>query len=70
MSAQLKLEAPWAEVKEKLKEINHLLTDEDLEYSPGEEPALLERLSKKLQRSADEVKVWIESASFNKGKAS
>ncbi|HMI77678.1 MAG TPA: hypothetical protein VK484_02740 [Ferruginibacter sp.] len=70
MSIQLKLEAPWAEVKEKLKEIEHSITDDDLEYTPGQESALLERLSKKLGRSVDDVKIWIESVSFNKGKAS
>jgi hypothetical protein len=70
MSEQLKLETSWPEVKEKLKEIDHLLTDEDLEYTTGQENALLERLSKKLGRSTDEIKAWIESVSFNEGKAS
>jgi hypothetical protein len=70
MPVQLKIEAPWIEVKEKLKEIDHLITDEDLEYTPGQEDALLERLSKKMGRSIIEVKTWIESVSFNKGKAS
>jgi len=69
MPTQLKIEAPWVEVKEKLKEIDHLLTDEDLEYEFGEEDALLERLSKKMGRNTIEVKTWIESVSFNKGKA-
>lgn len=70
MLTKLKLESPWAEVKEKLKEVNHLLTDEDLEYSPGQEVDLLQRLSKKLDRSTEEIKAWIESVSFNQGKAS
>jgi hypothetical protein len=70
MPAQLKIEAPWAEVKEKMKEIDHTLSDEDLEYEPGQEDLLLERLSKKLDKPADEVKSWIESVSFNTGKAS
>jgi hypothetical protein len=68
--SNFKLEAPWAEVKEKLKEIEHSISDEDLEYLPGQEDALLERLAKKLRRSPDEIKMWIESVSFNKGKAS
>ena len=34
---QLKLESPWEEVKEQLKEVNNALTDEDLEYEPGQE---------------------------------
>ena len=44
---QLKLEAPWEEVKEKLKEVNGDLTDEELEYVPGQETVLLEGLGKK-----------------------
>jgi len=70
MTVQFKLEAPWPEVKEKLKEINLSLSDEDLEYKPGEEKGLLERLSKKLGWDESRVKEWIESVSFNKGKAS
>jgi hypothetical protein len=35
MDISLKLEAPWIEVKEKLKEIVHSLTDEDLQYDPS-----------------------------------
>ena len=70
MTIHLKLESPWAEVKERLKEINLSLTDDDLEYLPGQEAVLLERLSKKMGRDVAEVKAWIESVSFNKGKAS
>ena len=64
---QLKLEAPWPEVKEMLKEVNMELTDEDLELGPGGEKELLERLSVKMNKSVPEVKAWIESVSFNKG---
>jgi uncharacterized protein YjbJ (UPF0337 family) len=70
MDAQLKLEAPWDEVKEKLKEVNYDLTDEDLIYQPGNAKPLLERLAKKMDRTPDEVRRWIESVSSNKGKAS
>lgn len=66
---KLKLEAPWAEVKEMLKEVNMDLTDEDLQYEPGQEDELLERLSGKLNKSKPEVKAWIESVSFNSGLA-
>jgi hypothetical protein len=66
-SYQLKLEAPWPEVKEMLKEVNMELTDEDLELKPGGEKELLERLSRKMNKSISEVKTWIESVSFNKG---
>ena len=67
---ELKLSQPWDEVKEKIKESNIELTDEDLEYVPGKEDELLDRLSKKLNRSPEEIKAWIESVSFNRGIAS
>jgi hypothetical protein len=66
----LKLEAPWQEVKERLKEVNIELTDEDLVYTPGKENELLERLAKKMHRDVPAIKAWVESVSFNKGKAS
>jgi hypothetical protein len=66
----LKLEAPWDEVKEMLKEVEATLTDEDLEYTPGQEKELLERLAKKFNKDVASVKAWIESVSYNKGIAS
>ena len=66
----LKLEAPWQEVKEKMKENDVTLTDEELDYKPGQEDELLERLSKKLGKSKEAVRGYIESISANKGKAS
>ncbi len=66
---QLKIEAPWPEVKEMLQEVNMDLTDEDLSYEPGREKELLERLSRKLNKSVPEVKGWIESVSHNRGLA-
>jgi hypothetical protein len=66
---QFKLDAPWDEVKEHLKEVNTTLTDEDLNYQPGQEEALLERLAAKLEKSKLEVKALIESVSYSKGMA-
>ena len=66
---KLNLEAPWAEVKEMLQEINLNLTDEDLDYQPGNEKEMLERVSAKLNKPLPEVKAWIESVSHNKGLA-
>jgi len=66
---ELKLEAPWDEVKDMLQEINIDLTDEDLHYEKGKEKELLERLSRKLNKSIPETKAWIESVSHNKGLA-
>ena len=66
----LNLASPWEEVKEKLKEVNSELTDEDLQYQPGGEDELLQRLSKKMNKDVDAVKAWIESVSFTDGIAS
>ena len=66
---ELKLEAPWSEVKEMLQEINGNLTDEDLEYEKGREKELLDHLAQKMHKSIYEVKGWIESVSHNRGLA-
>ena len=65
MDYHLNLQAPWAEVKELIKEVNHELTDEDLAFEPGKEKELLERLSKKMNKDVKSVKGWIESVSGN-----
>jgi hypothetical protein len=64
------LHASWEEVKEKIKEKNIGIADADLAYEPGQEDALLHRLAAKMNRSPEEVKMMIESISFNKGLAS
>ncbi len=64
---KLKLEAPWAEVKEQLKEVQPDLTDADLDYQPGKEKELLERISKKMGKDLPAIKAWIESVSYNRG---
>ena len=63
------LGAPWEEVKEKLKEINIGLTDEDLVYQRGKEDELIARLRKKIKATPDEIRGLVESISFNEGKA-
>ena len=70
MDTQLKLTGPWEEVKEKLKEVHNELTDEDLDYQPGKETELLERLAKKMNKDVPAVKAWVESVSFTDGIAS
>lgn len=62
----LKLEAPWEEVKEKLKDNDLRLTDADLEYEPGKEEELLARLEKIMNKSRGQVIAYIESISSNK----
>ena len=56
----------WEEVKEKIKESNFEITDSDLELKPGKENELFERLAKKLNKSKEEIKDWVESVSANK----
>jgi len=65
----LRLQTPWPEVKEKLKEIETSLTDTDLIYLRGREDELLKHLSDKLHRDKQSIKSWIESVSANGGKA-
>jgi hypothetical protein len=65
----LELHAPWDHVKEKIKENNIELTDEDLELKPGREDELIQRLASKMRREPSAIKAWIESLSANKGKA-
>ena len=64
-SAALKLQAPWEKVKERMKENDINLTDEDLEYIPGKEKELIQRLEKIMNRSHDQVIAYIESISSN-----
>jgi hypothetical protein len=66
----LHLNAPWEEVKEKIKENNIELTDQDLELKPGKEDELIQRLASKMRKDPSAIKAWIESISANKGKAS
>jgi len=61
----LRLKVPWEIVKERMKDNDIRLTDEDLEYIPGEEEELIQRLEKILNRSHDQVIAYIESISSN-----
>ena len=70
MDNPLKLGASWVQVKEMLKEIQNDLTDEDLVYTAGQTETFLQTLAKKMQRSPEEIRIWIESVSHNKGIAS
>ena len=66
---RLKLNAPWEEVRELIKEANFELTDEDLDYVPGREEELLSRLETKLGKDKHQIKALIESISYNRGLA-
>jgi uncharacterized protein YjbJ (UPF0337 family) len=61
----LKLNAPWEEVKERMKENDSTLSDDDLCYEQGKEEELLARLEKKMNKTRHQVIAYIESISFN-----
>ena len=65
----IKLQAPWEEVKERMKENDLRLTDADLMYEPGHEEELLIRLEKIMNKTRPEVIAYIESISANEGLA-
>lgn len=67
--SSLNLHAPWEDVKELLKEAEVELTDQDLDYTPGNEDELLSRLQIKLGKSKEDIRSWIESVSSNRGLA-
>jgi hypothetical protein len=69
MHTKLNISIPWEEVKEKLLEAEPYLTDEDLAYEIGKEDELLERLAKKMGRTTEQIKGWIESVAFTDGLA-
>jgi len=62
---ELRLQAPWETVKEKMKENDINLTDADLEYEPGNEEELLQRLEKIMNKPRHRIIAYIESISAN-----
>jgi hypothetical protein len=66
---KLRLKAPWETVKERMKENDVNLTDEDLEYIPGKEEELIKRLEKVMNRSRAQVIAYIESIASNENLA-
>jgi hypothetical protein len=65
----LRLSVSWETVKERMKENDIGLTDEDLEYIPGKEEELIQRLEKIMNRSREQVVAYIESISSNEDRA-
>jgi hypothetical protein len=66
---KFRLQAPWETVKERMKENDINLTDEDLEYIPGKEEELIQRLEKVMNRSRAQVIAYIESIASNENLA-
>jgi len=65
----LRLQSPWETVKERMKENDINLTDADLEYEPGKEEELIQRLEKVMNKPRQQVIAYIESISANEGMA-
>lgn len=65
----LRLQAPWETVKERMKENDISLTDADLQYEPGNEEDLLQRLEKIMNKPRHQVIAYIESISSNEDMA-
>jgi hypothetical protein len=66
MEKKINSNSSWDELKEKIKEINPGITDSDLILDSDHEEELLECLSKKLNKSKEAVKAWLESVSATK----
>lgn len=66
---RLNIGSRWEDVKERLKENDINLTDQDLEYREGGEEELLERLAGKMKKSKDEVREYIQSIASNEDRA-
>lgn len=60
-SLKLKLKGNWNEVKGKVKQKYADLTDDDLLFEEGKDDELLGRIQKKVGKTKEEVKSWIES---------
>jgi len=60
-SWKLNLKGNWNELKGKAKSEYADLTDDDLLYEEGKDDELLGRLQKKIGKTKQELKDWIES---------
>lgn len=60
-SKKLRLKGSWNEVKGKMKKQYAALTDDDLKYEEGKDDEFIGRVQKKIGKSADEVKKWVEN---------
>jgi hypothetical protein len=66
----LKLSTSWDETREKIKEANPDITDDMLNYQPGKDEELLERLLPFFKnKDMKSIQDWIESISANSAKA-
>ncbi len=59
-SWKLKLNGDWNSIKGKIKQEHGHLTDDDLEYEEGKDDELIGRIQKKLGKTKEDIKDWIE----------
>jgi len=59
-SWKLKLNGTWNDIKGKVKQEYGDLNDDDLVYEEGKDDELLGRIQKKIGKTKEEVKDWIE----------
>lgn len=57
---KLKTKGSWNETKGKMKQAYADLTDDDLKYEEGKDDELLGRIQKKIGKTKDEIKDWID----------
>jgi uncharacterized protein YjbJ (UPF0337 family) len=57
---KLKMNGSWNEVKGKIKQEYGDLTDDDLTYEDGKDDELLGRIQRKVGKTKEELKAWIE----------
>ncbi len=60
-SWKLKLNGNWNDIKGNIKKKYADLTDDDLLYEEGKDDELLGRVQKKIGKTKEEIKSWIES---------
>ena len=58
---KLKLNGTWNDIKGKVKQAYGDLSDDDLAYEEGQDDELLGKIQKKIGKTKEEVKAWIES---------
>ena len=58
---KLKLNGTWNDVKGKIKQAYGDLSDDDLTYEEGQDDELVGKIQKKIGKTKEEVKAWIES---------
>lgn len=60
-SWKLKLNGSWNDVKGKIKQAYGDLSDDDLTYEEGQDDELLGKIQKKIGKTKEDLKAWIES---------